>query len=338
MNLGIIGSSWISRQFADAVESSNVFQWTALCTRSEENAKRFIRDNDYCKVMFSPLELFADEEIDVVYIASPNSLHYAQAADAIKHDKNVIVEKPAFSNPAEYSAILALLREHPAVRLFEAARNIHTANFQAIRQQLGTMPRIGGATFSYIQYSSKMAAFEDPGKPTPNVFSPKFAGGALQDMGIYVVYDALALFGEPEEALYKPVMLATGVDGSGTGILRYADFDVTLLTSKTYASCQRSEICGERDLISINNGGDIANVFYLDQDGAKTALGAEASGNPLAGEVADFERVLKDPDDAQSKKDYEYWLSLSRMVNTTIWNMRRSAGIVFPADLEVAGR
>jgi len=52
-------------------------------------------------------------------IGTPHTLHYSNAADAIKAGKHVLVEKPATTNAKEFRALVALARTH-GVFLMEA--------------------------------------------------------------------------------------------------------------------------------------------------------------------------------------------------------------------------
>ena len=67
-----------------------------------------------------------------------------------------------------------------------------------------------GANFTFAKYSSKMQALLS-GKE-PNVFSAKFSGGALMDLGVYPVYAAIRLFGSPQSARYSALQLPNTVD------------------------------------------------------------------------------------------------------------------------------
>lgn len=332
LNIAIVGTGWISRQFADAVEATGAFAWTELFSRKSSKGEQFLNPGEHVTVRTSFAELCDSDQVDVIYIASPNSAHFSQASEAIRHDKHIIVEKPAFSNPVEFRKILELLKKHPSVRMFEAARNIHTKNFHAIAKKLSEMDSVNGATLSYMKYSSKMPMLNDPAQGVPNVFSPDFSGGALQDLGVYLVYDAVALFGKPKEATYIPCMLSTGVDGMGTGVLRYDDFLVTVITSKTVSSSMRSEIYGTKDYISADDGGELRNVCYVNRDGKEEPMGETVSDNPMLGEVGEFSSVLDDLGSPDAESRYQHWLRLSEDVNSVLWDMRRSAGISFPSD------
>jgi predicted dehydrogenase len=330
MNVGIIGTGWISRQFADAVRQQQGARLAGILSRTREAAEGFRRPDETYPAYDDIEEFLADSQIDTVYIASPNSMHYGQAAKAISAGKNVVVEKPAFSNPAEFAKIESLLLQHPHVRFFEAARHIHTDAFRSIANQVEGMGAISGAVFSYMKYSSKYDAFL--AGETPNIFTARFSGGALQDLGVYLVYDAIALFGAPLSAQYHPLLLPTGTDAMGTGVLHYQHFDVTLLISKTVNSQFGSEIYAGRQILSFGNGGDLGNVRLVEGDGTVREICKAATGNPMSEEVQDFTDAIQAPTEPAQQARYSRWLKESREVCETLWQMRQGTGIRFPAD------
>ncbi|KRM74613.1 Gfo/Idh/MocA family protein [Secundilactobacillus collinoides] len=327
IKFGIIGTNWITQQFVDAARASGDYQLTAVYSRKQATAKAFGEPNGATQFYESLDNFFTDGDFDTVYIASPNSLHYQQTVQAIKADKNVIIEKPAFATQAQMTTVQGLLAEKPALHYFEAARNIHTPNFVAIAKQVAAMPTVQGGNFTYMKYSSrydKVLAGEEP-----NVFSLKFAGGALQDLGVYPVYDAVALFGLPQEVAYFPQRIQTGVDGKGVAILRYDDFDVTLNFGKTTNSHMPSEIYGLKDTVVIDDAGELTHASYFDVDGHETVISTPVTDNPMLPEVRDFARVLNDPEAPANQADYKRWLDLSLQVNKVLYNLRQNGGIVF---------
>ena len=131
LKLGIIGTNIITDQMLDAAKTTGQYQLTAVYSRTLTRAKEYGEPYG-ATAFYDSLEDFFDEgDFDVVYIASPNSKHYEQARLAIENDKFVILEKPAFVNPEEFSRIESLLAAHPKARLVEAARHIHTGLFHA---------------------------------------------------------------------------------------------------------------------------------------------------------------------------------------------------------------
>lgn len=151
LKLGVIGTNWITKMLVEAAHESNDYELAAVFSRRAETGAAFAADFGDVPV-FTDLADFYNSGIEVVYIASPNSLHYDQVVQAIEHELHVIVEKSAFSNTKEYEAVYSLLREHPNVRLFEAARHIHQPNFKAIAKKIGEMDHISGATLVYEKY------------------------------------------------------------------------------------------------------------------------------------------------------------------------------------------
>ncbi|UDM32423.1 Gfo/Idh/MocA family protein [Lentilactobacillus laojiaonis] len=330
IKLGIIGTNWITQQFIDAIKLSDQYQLTTVYSRSMEHATEFGKHNGATE-FYDDLEMFFEQGIfDTVYIASPNSLHFEQAKLAINHEKNVIVEKPAFANQKEMTLIQEELKKFPRVLYFEAARQIHTENFKALALQVSKMDQISGANFTYEKYSSR---YDDvlAGK-VPNVFSPKFAGGALQDLGVYTVYDAVALFGMPEEVAYYPQLIDTGVDGKGTAILQYPEFTVVLNFGKIVNSYMTSEIYGLKDTIEIDDAGEIEEVVYIDQDKTRHVIGNVDEFNPMFGEIKDFAKIINDPQDPDNQLEYERLRELSINVNKLLFNLRQDAHLKFPND------
>ena len=327
IKLGIIGTNWITQQFVEAAASSEQFELTSVYSRRLETAEAFGQKNG-AQEFFSNLDdFFNNGTFNTVYIASPNSLHYEQAVMGIKAGKHIIVEKPAFENQRQMEAIMELLKMHPELKYFEAARNIHTPNFHAIEAQIKKMPVIQGATLTYMKYSSRydnVLAGEEP-----NVFSRHFAGGALQDLGVYTVYDAVTLFGVPEDVAYYPQLIRTRVDGKGTAVLSYDEYDVTLNFGKIVNSHMVSEVYGLKDTIVIDDAGEISNVDYFDEAGEKQTISQPVTDNPMLPEVLDFARVINDPDNPDNHRDYQRWLNLSVQVNKVLFNLRQSGKIVF---------
>ncbi|WP_283679117.1 Gfo/Idh/MocA family oxidoreductase [Lentilactobacillus sp. Marseille-Q4993] len=331
IKLGTIGTNWITDKFIDAAKNSKKYELAAVYSRSETKAGEYAKKHGAQAAFANIDDFFASDKFDTVYIASPNSAHFEQAKQAIIAGKNVIVEKPAFLNQKEMTDIQTLLAEHPDVLLFEAARNVHTENFKLVKQQVNKMAVVTGAEFTYSKYSSrydKVLAGE-----TPNVFSLQYGGGALQDLGVYTVYDAVALFGVPEEVAYFPSIIATGVDGKGTAILKYPDFNVTLNFSKISNSQMPSEVSGLKDFVEMDDAGELTTIAYFDGD-TKETLSTPSEDNPMLGEVLDFASVIEQPDSDDSKRDYTKWTQMSIDVNKVMYNLRQDAKLVFVGETD----
>jgi len=332
IKLGIIGTNWITQQFVDAAHATKKYQLTAVYSRTTAKAKQFGEKNGATGFFDNLTDFFKSETIDTFYIASPNSLHFEQAKQGIENDKNVIVEKPIVSNIKQMEILRQTLEEHPQARLFEAARQVHQPNFKVVKGQVAMLDRVQGATLTYMKYSSRYDAVL--AGETPNVFTLNFAGGALQDLGVYVAYDAVGWFGMPDDVAYYPTLTSTRVDGKGVAILRYPEFDVTLNIGKTSNSYLDSEIYGLKNTIVMDNPAELGNVSIRDEAGKETVIGTKPADNPMISEAEDFARVINDPQNELNDRDYWTWLDLSQNVNKLLYNLRQSGKIVFPDDAQ----
>lgn len=332
LKLGIIGTNIITDQMLDAAKTSGRYQLTAVYSRTTKRAKEFGKPYGATQ-FFDDLESFFDEgDFDVVYIASPNSVHYLQVRLAIENDKFVILEKPAFVNPEEFSRIESLLQAHPKARLVEAARHIHTGLFHESENQLAKMETVQGANFTVMKYSSRYDKVLAGEKPYPNIFTPEFAGGALMDLGVYAVYASVTLFGAPNSVVYFPTMVKSGVDGLGTALLTYDNFSVTLNFGKTANSHLVSEIYGLKDTLVYDSIFDTTKVTYFDANKEAHELSAKYYENSMVDELNDFANLFENPNDEVQAALYKKWFELARTVNMVMFNLRESADLTLPAD------
>lgn len=330
IHLGIIGTNWISHQFVKAALETKRYDLAAVYSRKLETAQQFGKEYGDVEYATDLKTFFSIAHMDTIYIASPNSLHFEQAKQAILAKKNVIVEKPAFSTPEEMAEIIELANQQ-GVFFFEAARNVHEKSFKKIAELLPLKNRIIGANFTYMKYSSRYDQVLNGQEP--NIFSPHFSGGAIMDLGVYLVYAAVGWFGLPNECHYFARKLPTEVDGIGTAILRYDLFDVTLQTGKNADAFLDSEIYFDGGTLILDSVNAISRAEYHDRNHKETdVIDITVEENPMIEEAHDFADILENPNDKTLGVQYEEWVELSRNVNKVLTALRKSAGIVFDAD------
>ncbi|BDR57215.1 Gfo/Idh/MocA family protein [Xylocopilactobacillus apis] len=322
--LGVIGTSWITSQFVEAAQEKNQFSLTAVYSRHLESGQRLV-DEFGQGTAFTDLEQFLSSDIDVVYIASPNSLHFSQTKAALLHRKNVICEKPAVADPAQLNEIKEILEADSEIFYFEAQRNLYDPNINIIKdlqEQIGT---IDGASLTYMKRSSKFGAVEKG--ELPNVFSTEFAGGALYDLGVYAVAFAVEQFGKPQKAFYDAKMLDIdhGSDIFGLGLLKYPDFSVEIKIGKSVTSYAPTEIYGEKGTIIITNPADLTEVKLARSSKEIENLSLPTQSNPLSYEANSFYWTMYRNDRIQMFEQFEKTIAVSRILK----EMRDCAGIVF---------
>ncbi|MCP0887315.1 Gfo/Idh/MocA family oxidoreductase [Ligilactobacillus sp. WILCCON 0076] len=332
IKLGVIGTNWITQRYVEAAEQTGLWQLTSVYSRTLEKAQTFGKKYPHVTEFFDESDAFFNEgTYDTVYIASPNSMHFEQAKAAILAGKNVIVEKPACTNPEQMKEIVSLLRRRPQQYFFEAARNIHDTNYLVVKKAVQSLPDIQGATLTYMKYSSRYDAFLAGERP--NIFSPHFAGGALQDLGVYLVHAAVGWFGVPLKATYFPTYLENGIDAKGIAILEYSKFSVTLNIGKTSNSYLDSEIYGLKETIMIDSAADLHEVKQILADGRTEILATQSEENELLAEAKDFGEILTNPTSLDNKQKAEEWLAQTIEVNKVMYLLRQSCNLYFDGEV-----
>lgn len=326
MKLGIMGTNWITDSFIEGAINSGEWNLTAVYSRTEEKARAFGEKYGELIYFTDIEEMGKSDALDAVYIASPNALHYQHAVSLLKNKKHVIVEKPIFSTVAELEHAHQIARENN-VFLFEAARHIQEPNFKRLQKNIGKVGTIHGATLAYMKYSSRYDQVLNGEEP--NIFSLKFSGGSIVDLGVYPLYSAITLFGEPIKVTYFATKLPTGVDGLGPIILEYPSFNITIIQGKNSQSFLPSEIYGQKGTLIVDPLTGIEKItFYDNATKEETELAGPVVANDMQFEAAEFARIIEQGD----RDTYEYLADLSLKVLRVSNELRHQNDIWFDAE------
>ncbi|MBR4585767.1 MAG: Gfo/Idh/MocA family oxidoreductase [Bacteroidales bacterium] len=212
IRVAIAGSGRIVPQMLEAMQTVPGYEVVAICGRTREKASRFgIPDvyTDYAQMLARP-------DIDFVYIALPNSLHFEAAKQALLAGRNVLCEKPFTSTVAQAEELFALAAER-GLWIFEAISNIHLPNFRKVQELL---PQIGPVRLVHADYDEHFPRYDQylGGMHIP-VFTHEYEGGALRDINIYCLHIILALYGRPDKVFYASNACgpnAVGTSGAAT--------------------------------------------------------------------------------------------------------------------------
>lgn len=328
MKFGTVGTGWITEAFIEAAKESESLTYTAVYSRQVEKAKTFAEKHNAELVFNNIKKMAASEELDAVYIASPNAMHFEHVLTFLEHKKHVICEKPIFSNLKEWNKAYETAADNN-VFLFEAMRNLHSPNFASVQEGLQKIGQVRSMILPFVQYSSRYDKYLAGEKP--NIFTAKFSGGALVDLGVYPLALSAGLFGKPDTAAYFPVKLDSGVDGSGALVLTYPGFSGTILCSKIAQSSNQCEIHGEKGTLFFDNAGDMYNPKVV-MNSTKEEIRLEADDHPnnMVYEAKEFARIIKSGDTDK----YERLKQISYDVLEVTEKVRKENGIVFDSEKE----
>ena len=264
----VIGTSWITQSFIQGASLINGLLLDGVYSRSKEKGEAFARETG-AKRVFNDFSELLTSDTDLVYVASPNSCHYEQCKALIENKKHVICEKPITITLAEFQE-LSRLADEKGVIYFEAIMYMHSPARKVLKNAVDNLGVIRSATFDFSQLSSKYAALKKG--ELPNIFNPEMKTGALNDLGIYCVYPAVDLFGEPEKIVPVQHFLHTGADGAGSAAFVYKDKIVTIIYSKTGQSRAPSQIMGDEGTITIGSISQTDNIYIYNNKGEKNEL------------------------------------------------------------------
>ena len=162
MKLGIVGTGMIVNDllsFIHDIESIELIHISGT-KRSEEKVRELKEKHHFQRCSVSYDELLNDIEVDTVYVALPNHLHYSYTKLALEAHKNVILEKPMTSTIEEAKELKKLaIRNH--LFLWEAITNQYLPNFYKIKSLLNELGHIKIVECNYSQYSSRYNAFKE---------------------------------------------------------------------------------------------------------------------------------------------------------------------------------
>jgi predicted dehydrogenase len=329
IRFAIIGTNWITEKFIQGTltppdHSPQAMVLSAVYSRDINKAKTFADKYAVTQCFDDLIALANNTDIDAVYIASPNSLHYVQSKLMLSHGKHVICEKPLSSDYQQAIELYKIAEEHNVI-FFEAYKTMHLPNFAILKKNLSRIGKIRKAHIHYCQYSSRYPAYLAGQKP--NTFDPAFSNGSIMDIGYYCIALTTALFGQANSVQAQAILLDSGVDGCGSALLSYDDFSVTIDHSKISASHQVSEIQGETGSLLIEQVGECVKVFLQDrQQSTREDLSEEQSENSMCYEAAAFVKQIVD---AEINPDFKLRsLQTAQIIN----EIRQQTGVIFPSD------
>ncbi|RST74241.1 Gfo/Idh/MocA family oxidoreductase [Siminovitchia acidinfaciens] len=331
MKIATIGTGWIVDKFLSAVKNTSGAACVAMYSRKVDTAQPLAKKYGIPAIYTDLEQMLSEGDIDFIYIASPNSLHYEHAYMSLLHGKHVICEKPFTSTIKEAESLISLAKEKQLM-VFEAVTTLHLPNYHLLRENMEQLGAIKWVQCNYSQYSSRYDLLKNG--ETPNVFNPKFSGGALADINIYNMHFVIHLFGKPPRLSYTANKHENGIDTSGVLVMRYPGFIAECVGSKDSHGMNFLLLQGEKGYMLAEEGPNAFNRVKMKIGENETVLNAQSNPNLLAYELAVFKEIY---DTSDFEQCYEL-LDHSYSVMQVFEKARKDAGILFDADLKKSGR
>lgn len=325
MKIGILGVGGISETVAPTLMKLKDIECYAAASRTLSKAQCFAKKYGFEKAYGSYDELLNDPEVELIYVATPHSLHYEHMMQSIAHGKPVLCEK-AFTLNAEQAAEIQTESERHQIFAAEAMWTRYMPS-RALIQQIIDSGIIG-------KISTMTANLSYPISQVPRITDPGLAGGALLDVGVYGLNFALMHFGADIERVESSVQFTdTGVDGTESITLFYADGRMAVLTHGIYARSDRKGIFhGDKGYIVVEN---INNPQSISVFNTKDELIQHYDiPEQISGYEYEFEEAVRCIQEGKRESD-SMPLSESIRLMQLADTIRRQWGFLYPQEKEV---
>ncbi|WP_342259250.1 Gfo/Idh/MocA family oxidoreductase [Spiroplasma endosymbiont of Dioctria linearis] len=294
IKFGTIGTSKITQQFINAAVKNPNCKVVCCYSRDKTRAKDFIRDHKlYAKAVDNFDQML--DEVDAVYIASPNGLHYEQAKYFLTQQKHVLLEKPltlSFEQALEISEIA----KRNNVFLMEAYKTFHCPQISHLFKFVKSyQPFI--ANLNLNRYSSRMAQVKMG--QYDSVFDSKLGKGSTYDMLIYPVELSIALFGPVIEVKSMGQRLGNGSGMNDCVILKHdSDVLTNIVCSKASRGIIENELLSDIATMTFKNVIELEeiNVYKTNSNEAEVIHKTESDKDLFEYEISVFLKMIAEND------------------------------------------
>jgi predicted dehydrogenase len=220
---GVIGTGGIAADFCEALAASTKCDVVSVVGSTPEKAAAFARRFELPRAAASLNELLEDDEVDVVYVATPHPLHEAQALACIEMGKHVLCEKPLTLDAASAERVIGAARERQLFLLEGYMYRCHPLLAAVVE-------RVQRGDIGQLRHIKADFGFRVPRDPAGRLFDSKLGGGGILDVGGYCTSLARLLagvvtgkpFAEPTKLEAVGFKGPTGADEITTAIVTFA--------------------------------------------------------------------------------------------------------------------
>ena len=319
---GILGTGKAAKAFATALKDTPDGQLAGVGSRNLATAELFTREFGGT-AYGSYADLVHAADVDLVYVATPYPMHYENVRLALEAGKGVLCEKAFTVNRRQAEELVALAR---ANNLF-----LMEAMWTRFLPALAEVRRIvdSGEIGTVRQLHADLGFKADVG-PEHRLLNPALGGGALLDMGVYVLSIAMALLGPVDSVLAQADFGPTGVDEQTGILLRHRGGGMSVCSCSLRARLPSElTIAGERGHVRMNT------MFYRTQtvtvvraDGISRTVPTPYTGNGYVHEVIEAQRCWRAGLVESPGMTHADTLALMGVMD----EIRRQIGLAYDAD------
>ena len=317
----VIGCGVIANQMADSLALAGR-RIEGVANRHVEKAQAFASAHGVPRVYQSFEELYADPDIDAIYVTTPHNTHIGFLRGALAAGKHVLCEKSITLNSEELAEARDLARAHDVV-LMDATTILHMPLYRELlrRSRAGEFGRMNLAQLNFGSYK--------PYDPKTRFYNPNLAGGAMLDIGVYALSLArLFMESQPTEVVSLANRCETGVDVTSGIVARNSEGQMAVLSLSLHSKQpKRAVLSFDRCYVEVMEypRADHATITWT-EDGRREEVRAGEEAYALCYEMADLERAAAGDAAAAGLID------TASDVMDLMTRLRREWGVTYPEE------
>ncbi|MDR1543530.1 MAG: Gfo/Idh/MocA family oxidoreductase [Prevotellaceae bacterium] len=284
---GIIGAGHIAKKFIDGLRLLPNANLYAVASTSQERADNFKAEFGFEKAFYSYKSMVEDKDLDIVYVATTNNLHFEHTLLCLEHNKAVLCEKPFASNYQQVKDMIETARKRN-VFLMEALWSRFIPSMIEYKKQVesGILGKVRQLNCSFGFYKE----FDEKNR----VYALELGGGSVPDIGIYPIFLSLYLFGKPEKIQVMSVPAPTGADWTTVMNFSHKNHEISCLSS-SFEVCydNNAKVFGEKGTLILERSFHAPTTITLRNNyGKRTKISVENIGNGYNYEAAETMRCI----------------------------------------------
>jgi len=282
---GIIGLGKIANKFAEDLLLMKNCKLIAVASRSIENAERFALKHKADHFYSSYEELYQNDEVDIVYVATPHNSHMLHSLNALNSGKHVLCEKPLAVNRSQVQRLIDASKANNKF-LMEAFWSRFNPSIEAV------LEHVENGDIGEVNYINADFTFYRDDTPESRLFNLELAGGSLLDVGVYPIFLSYLMLGYPEKILAAANKHQTGADIQMAAILKYKDGIANVMSGFRSDSDRVARIHGTGGNIYINKIWHEAQGYRLEKDGETRSISLPTAGRGFTYEIEECFRCI----------------------------------------------
>lgn len=320
LNWGIVGTGWIAHEMGEALQAVNG-EIYAICGTSIEKAEKYAKEFEVKRAYGKFEELLEDDQVDIIYIATPHNSHYRIMKQAVMAGKHVLCEKSITVNSKELEECVAIAKEKKVV-ISDAMTIFHMPLYKKLKKMVDE-GAIGDVKMVQVNFGSCKEY-----DVTNRFFSKELAGGALLDIGVYASsFARYFMHSKPNVVLTTANYFETGVDETSGILLKNPDGEMAVMALTMRAKQpKRGVVAGEKGFIEVYDypRAAKATITYT-EDGHTEVIEAGETKKALQYEVEDMQEYVRNQSGEEN-------LCMVQDVMDILTAIRMQWGMVYPFE------